>query len=71
MMLTINIDNPELEQSIHQTYDSNKQSIVKGFMEFIQQQKIKKDIGTSIQQLDAGECMPMEDVFSKITAKYE
>lgn len=70
-MLTIDIDNPELEQSIKQTYGNNKQTIAQAFMDFIQQQKIKKDIGISIKQLDAGEGIPIDDVFSEISAKYE
>ncbi len=70
-MLTINIDNPELEQSIQQTYGNDKQTIAKAFLDFIQQQKIKKDIGISIEQLDAGEGIPIDEVFSEISAKYE
>jgi len=70
-MLTINIDNPELEQSIQQTYGNDKQTIAKAFLDFIHQQKIKKDIGISIQQLDAGEGIPADQVFSEISAKYE
>ena len=65
-MLTINIDNPELEQSIKQTYGEDKQTLAKAFMEFIQQKKIKQDIEISIQQLDAGESIPMEDVMKDI-----
>ena len=70
-MLTINIDNPELEQSIKQTYGNDKQTLARAFMEFIQQKKIKQDIDISIQQLDDGEGIPMEDVFKDIKSRYE
>jgi hypothetical protein len=70
-MLTINIDNPELEQSIKQAYGDDKQTLANAFMEFIQQKRIKQDIDISIQQLDAGEGIPMEDVMKDIKAKYE
>ena len=69
-MLTINIDNPELEQSIKQTYGEDKQTLAKAFMEFIQQKKIKQDIEISIQQLDAGESIPMEDVMKDSNKQY-
>ena len=70
-MLTINIDNPELEESIKQTYGNDKQTLARAFVEFIQQKRIKQDIDISIQQLDAGEGIPMEDVMKDIKAKYE
>ena len=75
-MLTINIDNPELEQSIKQTYGNDKQTLAREFMDFLQltksqQKRIKQDINISIQQLDAGEGIPIEDVFKDIKSRYE
>ena len=70
-MLTINIDNPELEKSIKQTYGEDKQTLAKAFMEFIQQKRIKQDIDISIQQLDAGEGITMEEVMKDIKSQYE
>lgn len=61
-MLNIHIDNPELEQSIKQAYGEDTKSIANAFFEFIQQQKIKQDIGISIEQLDAGESISLGDV---------
>lgn len=70
-MLNIHIDNPELEKNIKQTYGEDTKSIARAFSDFIQQQKIKQDIGISIEQLDAGEALPLGDVMNDIRAKYE
>jgi len=70
-MLNIHIDNPELEQNIKQTYGEDTGSIAKAFLEFIQQQKIKQDIGVSIEQLDAEEGIPLDDVMKDVRARYE
>ena len=70
-MLKIQIDNPELEKSIRQTFGDDTKSIARAFSDFIQQQKLKQDIGVSITQLDNGEAMPMENVMRDIQAKYE
>ena len=70
-MLTIEIDNPELEENLKQLFGNNKQSVVEAFADFIQQRNIKKDIGISIQQLDAGEAIPLHDVMQSIRKQYE
>lgn len=70
-MLHIEIDNPELEKSLKQTYGDNSNSIAKAFADFIQQQKIKQDIGISIEQLDAGEGIPLNQAINEIRSKYE
>ena len=70
IMLNIQIDNPELEQCIKQTYGENSHLIAKDFVDFIQQQKIKQDLSVSIEQLDAGQGIPMEHVFNDISRKF-
>jgi hypothetical protein len=70
-MLNIEINNPELEESLKQLYGNNKQSLVTAFADFIQQRKIKQDIGISISQLDAGEALPLQDVMQALRKKYE
>ena len=70
-MLNIQIDNPELEKNIRQTYGDDSQSIANAFLEFIRQQSIKQDIGISIKQLDAGEGLPLTQVMEGIRSKYE
>ncbi len=70
-MLNIRIDNPELEKSIKQTYGEDTVGIASAFSEFIQQQKIKQDIGVSVEQLGAGEGIALGNVMKDIRAKYE
>ena len=70
-MLTIQIDNVELEKSIKQIYGDDDYSIANAFYEFIQKTKIKQDIGISIKQLEAGKSIPMQKVISDIRSQYE
>ncbi len=70
-MLNIHIDNPELEKSLKQTYGDDSQSIANAFLKFVQQEKIKRDIGISIEQLDAGEGVPLSQVMHETREKYE
>jgi len=70
-MLNIHIDNPELEKDIKQTYGDDTRSIASAFFEFIRQQKIKQDIGVSIEQLESGEGISLGDVMKDIRSKYE
>ena len=70
-MLNIHIDDPELEKSIKQVFGEDTRSIASAFSEFIKQRRIKQDIGISIEQLAAGESLPLTDVMDGIRAKYE
>jgi len=70
-MLNIQIDNPELEESLEQLYGVNKHAIAKDFADFVMQRKIKQDIGISITQIEAGEGLPLHDVMQAIRQKYE
>ena len=70
-MLNIEIDNPELEANLQQLFGNNQQSIANAFAEFVQQRKIKQDIGVSIKQLDAGEGVPLSQVMQSIRQPYE
>jgi len=70
-MLNIQINNPELEESIKQTYGDDVQLIANAFGEFIKQQKIRQDIAVSIKQLDAGEGIPMAEVMEGIRTEHE
>jgi len=71
IMLNIEIDNPELEASLQQLFGNNQQSVASAFAEFVQQRKIKQDIGVSITQLAAGEGLPLQQVMQDIRRKYE
>jgi len=70
-MLNIQINNPELEENIKQTYGDDMQSIANAFGEFIKQQRIRQDIAVSIKQLDAGEGIAMAEVMEGIRSEYE
>jgi len=65
-MLNIQIDNPELEEDIRETYGNDTRSIANAFAEFM-----KRDISVSIQQLDAGEGIPLSQVMESVRDKYE
>jgi len=60
-----------IEKSIKQTYGDNTTGIANAFSEFIHQQKIKQDIGISIEQLDAGDGIALGDVIKDVRSKYE
>jgi hypothetical protein len=68
-MLNIEINNPELEASLKQLFGNNQQSIARAFAEFVQQRKIKQDIGVSIAQLDAAEGLSLRETMQSIRNK--
>lgn len=70
-MLNIEINNPELEESLKQLYGTNEQSIAEAFADFIQQRRIKQDVGVSISELDAGKAIPLGEVMQGLRSKYE
>jgi hypothetical protein len=70
-MLNIEINNPELEESLKQLYGSNEQSIAEAFAGFVQQCKIRQDIGISIRELDSGKAISLQDVMQGVRSKYE
>lgn len=70
-MLSITIDNPELESSLKQLYGDNDQAMAKAFSEFLKQQQIKQEVGVAIEQLDAGQGIGFNTAIHEIRAKYE
>ena len=70
-MLSIQIDNPELEKSLEQVFGGNEDLISNAFVEFVQLQKVKQDVGISIKQLDAGNVKSLKNVMMDIRAEYE
>ena len=70
-MLNIQIDNPELESCIKETYGDDMQSVARAFSAFIKQERIRQDVGISIAQLDAGQGIPLKSAMREIRAKYE
>jgi hypothetical protein len=70
-MISITIDNPDVEQILHQTYGNNYNRLVNEFSQFIQMRIIKEDIKTSIQQLEQGKSVNFTDAFKQVKQRYE
>lgn len=70
-MLNIQIDDPELEESIRETYGDDLQSVAEAFSTFVKQERVRRDIGVSITQLDGGEGIPLKTAMQELRAKYE
>ncbi|KOO56830.1 hypothetical protein WH43_18005 [Rheinheimera sp. KL1] len=70
-MLSIQIDNPELEAELKQAFGSDPQSVVKAFADFVQARGLADDIQTSIAELEQGKALKSADVFTSIRARYE
>ncbi len=69
-MLTITIDDPDLGRSIRQAYGDNSRLLVDAFVEFLRQQRVREDIGVSIEQLDSGSSIPLAQVMAEIRRKF-
>ena len=70
-MLNLKIDDPELENSLRQAYGNNDQSIIDAFRQFVQLQKIKRDVAISKEQIKNGEVLDLDKVIDDICAKYK
>ena len=70
-MLKIQIDDPTLEKGLQQVYGSDTAGMARAFYQFAQQQQTQQDIRVSIQQLDAGEGIPLDRTIQEIRVKYE
>ena len=70
-MLSIQIDNPELEAELKQAFGSDPQSVVKAFADFVQAKRLADDIQTSIAELEQDKALKSADVFTSIRARYE
>lgn len=70
-MLSIQIDNPELEAELKQAFGNNPQFVVKAFADFVQARRLADDIQTSIAELEQDKALKSADVFTFIRARYE
>ena len=70
-MLSIQINDPELESDLMQTYGNNKQSVIDAFSQFIKQQKIINDVSISKKQIINGEIIDIDTVFNSVSEKYK
>lgn len=69
-MLSIQIDNPELERCIHERFGGNPDLVAQAFSDFLRQDQIRHDVKVSIDQLEAGEGIPMKAVMQEIRQKF-
>ncbi|MDD4884711.1 hypothetical protein [Sulfuricurvum sp.] len=69
-MLSIRIDNPELESYINEEYRGDENTLIRQFVEFLRFQKIKNEVKTSIEELDRDEFVTLDEAFETATAKY-
>lgn len=68
-MLSIQLNNPELESFIQDQYRGDENSLMRQFVEFLQFQKIKSEVKTSIEeQLDRDEFIGFDEAFDMATA---
>lgn len=69
-MLSIRIDNPELEGFIQDEYKGDDGSLMRQFVEFLKLQKIKSEVKASIDELDKDDIVEFKEAFKQATAKY-
>jgi hypothetical protein len=69
-MLSIRIDNPELEGFIQDEYKGDESSLMRQFVEFLKLQKIKSEVKASIDELDGDDIVEFKEAFKQATAKY-
>ncbi len=69
-MLSIQLNNPELERFIQDEYRGDENTLMRQFVEFLQFQKIKNEVKTSIEELDRDEFVGLDEAFEMATAKY-
>jgi len=69
-MLSIQLNNPELESFIQDEYRGDENTLMRQFVEFLRFQKIKNEIKTSIEELDRDEFIGLDEAFEMATAKH-
>jgi len=70
-MLKFQIDNSELEETIHKEFGDNTDNLVREFVSFLKEKQIKEDVSVSIEQLNQGKGIPMSAVMEDLRSKYE
>ncbi len=69
-MLSIQLNNPELESFIQNEYRGDESTLMQQFVEFLRFQKIKNEVKTSIEELDRDEFIEIDEAFEMAAAKY-
>jgi hypothetical protein len=72
-MLAIQIDDPELEEFYREEYEEYKgdtPSLAQQFMAFLREQRIKRDVKQSMEEIERGEFLTADEVFDQILSRY-
>lgn len=72
-MLAIQIDDPELEEFYREEYEEYKgdpPSLAQQFMAFLREQRIKRDVKQSIEEIERGEFLTINEAFDQILDNY-
>ena len=69
-MLSIQLNNPELENFVRDEFRGDENTLIYQFVEFLKLQKIKSEVKTSIEELDRDEFIELDEAFEMATAKY-
>lgn len=69
-MLSIQLNNHELESFIQDEYRGDEKTLMRQFVEFLRFQKIKREVEVSIEELDRDEFVGIDEAFEMATAKY-
>ncbi len=69
-MLSIRIDNPELEGFINDEYSGDEGSLMRQFVELLKLQKIKNEVKASLDELDNDDIVEFDEAFKQATSKY-
>lgn len=69
-MLSIRIDNPELEGFINDEYSGDEGSLIRQFVEFLKLQKIKNEVKASLDEIENDDIVEFDEAFKQATSKY-
>lgn len=64
-MYAIQIENPEMEELAELVFGNQPVSESPDFLNFLNQQKLKKDLRESYRQMEMGQLMTMDEAFEK------
>jgi predicted transcriptional regulator len=70
-MLTLQINDQDIEQQVHQLYGENDSMLRQAFSQFLQEQRIKQDIEQSLIEIERGEVFELTDIMQQARLKYE
>lgn len=69
-MLTIQIENPELEHYVQEQYQGDTQQLSQEFSDFLKKRRIQEDVHVSQKELEQGEALTLQEVFGALRDKY-